>query len=168
MPNWCENEVTVTATDRGKAEAFVGFVRDGDNYFSFDKIIPMPDELRGTNSPATIMAEEEIARHEEDVEANPDKYPFRFRPLTQEMSDGYKNQYGTDNWYDWAVKNWGTKSDTNCEEVHIGDFGEVRYSFDTAWCPPTPIYQHLTELFPKLNISWVYREEDNQVSGWLR
>ena len=59
MPNWCQNEVTVQAEDRGKAEAFVDFVRDGDNYFSFNKIVPIPKELKGTRSPADIVSQEE-------------------------------------------------------------------------------------------------------------
>ena len=63
MPNWCQNEVRVYAEDRGKAEAFVGFVRDGDNYFSFNKIMPLPDELKGTRSPIDIVSQEEYDRN---------------------------------------------------------------------------------------------------------
>ena len=161
MPNWCQNEVTVQAEDRGKAEAFVDFVREGNSYFSFNKIIPMPKELKGTRSPATIVTQEEYDSWVDDTNLGVGK------PITQEMSDRFKKEYGYDNWYDWTNANWGTKWDTDCPEVHIGDFGEVRYSFDTAWSPPEPIYKHLTKLFPKLNISWFYKEEDNQLAGWL-
>tara|TARA_Y100000296_G_C5169952_1_gene256736 strand:- start:1808 stop:2293 length:486 start_codon:yes stop_codon:yes gene_type:complete len=161
MPNWCQNEVTVQANDRGKAEAFVEFVREGNSYFSFNKIVPMPKELKGTRSPTDIVTQEEYDSWVDDTNLGVGK------PITQEMSDRFKKEYGYDNWYDWTNANWGTKWDTDCPEVHIGDFGEVRYSFDTAWSPPEPIYKHLTKLFPKLNISWFYKEEDNQLAGWL-
>ena len=162
MPNWCQNEVTVTAKDRGKAEAFVGFVRNGDNYFSFNKIIPMPKELNGTRSPAKIVSQEE---YDERTEATSSLDGGR--PLTQELSDRFKKEYGYDNWYDWTNANWGTKWDTDCEDVSIDDFGGVEYMFDTAWSPPEPIYHALKELFPKLEISWFYREDGMQIAGWL-
>ena len=161
MPNWCQNEVTVTATDRGKAEAFVDFVRDGENYFSFDRVIPMPEELKGTSSPSTIVTQEEYDSWVDDTNYGIGK------PITQEMSDRFKKEYGYDNWYDWTNTNWGTKWDTDCEEVEIHDDGLVRYNFDTAWGPPEPIYDVLKELFPKLEISWFYREEGMQMAGYL-
>ena len=165
MPNWCQNEVTVQADDRGKAEAFVNFVRDGDNYFSLNKIIPMPEELKNTNSPTRIVTEEELAEHIKEQEANPS--PFVNNPITQETNDRWLEQYGATNWYDWAYNNWDTKWDTDCEEVSIDDFGGVEYNFDTAWSPPEPICDALRELFPKLEIIWFYKEEGNQIAGWL-
>ena len=157
MPNWCQNEVRVTATDRGKAEAFVDFVRYEQNYFSFERVIPMPKELKGTRSPTDIVSQEEYDR-------NPNQ---ENRPITQEMSDRFKTEYGYDNWYDWTNENWGTHWDADCEEVKIDDFGGVEYRFDTAWGPPEGIYNALRELFPKLNISWFYREDSMQMAGWL-
>ena len=164
MPNWCQNEVTVQAEDRGKAEAFVDFVRDGDNYFSFNKIVPIPKELKGTRSPADIVSQEEYDKYvpkSEYIESGIG------RPITQEMSDRFNKEYGYDNWYDWCNANWGTKWETDCEEVSIDDFGGVEYRFDTGWGPPESIYDALTELFPKLNISWFYREDGMQTAGWL-
>ena len=161
MPNWCQNEVSVYANDKGKAEAFVDFVRDGENYFSFDRVIPMPEELKGTSSPSTIVTQEEYDSWVDDTNYGIGK------PITQEMSDRFKKEYGYDNWYDWTNTNWGTKWDTDCEEVEIHDDGLVRYNFDTAWGPPEPIYDVLKELFPKLEISWFYREEGMQMAGYL-
>ena len=163
MPNWCQNEVRVQASDRGKAEAFVGFVREGNSYFSFNKIIPMPKELKGTRSPTRIISQEEYDTWSEEDE----DLGLGGKPITQEMSDRFKKEYGYDNWYDWTNANWGTKWDTNCQEVSIGDFGEVEYKFDTPWGPPEPIYNALKELFPKLNIKWFYREDSMQTVGWL-
>ena len=175
MPNWCKNEVTVQADDRGKAEAFVDFVRDGDNYFSFNQIVPMPDELKDTNCPSKIVSQEEYdslipphlvrkilrlpspTTHTSDIG----------KPITQEMYDRFNKEFGCDNWFDWRVQNWGTKWPTNCSGCDIDDFGGVTYEFDTAWSPPEQIYYRLKELFPKLEIDWFYRVDDAKVSGWL-
>ena len=165
MPNWCQNEVTVIASDREQAEAFVNFIKYEQNYFSFDRVIPMPDDLKGTRSPATIVSQEEYDKWLEDSNPNIKRY---LKPITQEMSDRFKKEYGCDNWYDWTNKNWGTKWDTDCGEIDIDDFGRVEYKFDTAWGPPKPIYKALRELFPKLEISWFYREDGMQVAGWLK
>ena len=161
MPNWCQNEVRVYAEDRGKVEAFVNFVRDGDNYFSFNKIVPKPDELKDTRSPATIVTQEEYDSWVDDSNYGIGK------PITQEMSDKFSKEYGYDNWYDWTNTNWGTKWDTDCEEVDIDDFGGVEYNFDTAWSPPEPICDALRERFPNIEISWFYREDGMQTAGWL-
>ena len=114
--------------------------------------------------------EEEILSQEEYDNFKPSKDEELFgigKPITQEISDRFNKEYGYDNWYDWCNANWGTKWETDCEEVSIDDFGGVEYRFDTAWGPPESIYDALTELFPKLNISWFYREDGMQTAGWL-
>ena len=169
MPNWCQNEVRIYAEGRGRAEAFVNFVRDGNNYFSFDKIIPMPSDLKGHSSPSRIVSQikvDEYQEYEYKTIANKD-VAFYSAPITQEMSDKFKEEHGCDNWYDWANKNWGTKWDAFCEDMQINDFGKIEYKFETAWNPPKPIHAHLTELFPNIEIDWFYREDGMQISGWL-
>ena len=135
--------------------------------FSFQSILPMPDELMGTNSPPTIMTEEEIA----DSKATT---PYSFTPMTQETSDRFIEQYGSNNWYDWCNYNWGTKwdctindSDCNLGSIYGQEDTEAWYDFDTAWCPPEPIYHQLVALFPNLEISWFYREDGCQLAGFL-
>ena len=129
--------------------------------FSFNSIIPMTDELRGTNSPPTIMTEEEIA----DSKATT---PYSFTPMTQETSDRFIEQYGTNNWYDWCNENWGTKYDCTINDSDYGqEDNEAWYDFDTAWCPPDGIYKQLVALFPNLEISWFYREDGCQLAGFL-
>ena len=166
MPNWCNNEVKVYGEPE-EIQKFVAHVKGKDgSTFSFDSIIPMPDELRDTNSPPTIMTEKEIAEHKKEQEIELEEFRLSYNPITQETSDRLVKQYGTNNWYDWCNKNWGTKWDAD-----IIDYGqedeEAWYDFDTAWCPPEPIYQRLVNLFPNLSISWFYREDGMQMAGWL-
>ncbi len=60
-------------------------------------------------------------------------------------------------WYDWRIENWGTKWDLCHVEIIETDGvterysprkGLVGFSFKcwTAWSPPTPIWEKLTEL----------------------
>ena len=73
-----------------------------------------------------------------------------------------------ENWYDWSVVNWGTKWDvTNCKITDTHEDGIVTYSFETAWCPPEPIYDVLAEKYPEVSISWFYDEYGMEVSGYL-
>lgn len=61
-----------------------------------------------------------------------------------------------DGWYDWCINNWGTKWDIGAD---VGTDKEERYglkatvvgnqascSFDSAWAPPTGLYEKLVEL----------------------
>ena len=56
-----------------------------------------------------------------------------------------------DGWYDWCVNNWGTKWDVGGKPEHHGlkatrVGNQVSASFDSAWAPPTGLYEKLVEL----------------------
>ena len=143
--------------------------------FSFQQIVPMPDELVNTTSPVTIYeTQEELDRHLDEIE---EKYKGKdnnlhyFRSLanqaqTREYSDNLKKMYGADNWYDWAFEQWGTKGNPN--ESYCEDGGWIlKYDFDTAWCPPEPICSVLRDMFPSLTITWFFREDGMEMAGYL-
>ena len=50
-----------------------------------------------------------------------------------------------ENWYDWNINNWGTKWDVNIDSYDVVDENTVTLSFDSAWSPPTNLYQSLEE-----------------------
>jgi len=45
MPNWCENEIKITANSEKELGEFVAYVRDNNSLFSFNKILPVQDEV---------------------------------------------------------------------------------------------------------------------------
>lgn len=68
-------------------------------------------------------------------------------------------------WYDWCIKNWGTKWDFGKEEyddpavitkVHMksGKFYQVGISPNTAWSPPIDFYNHLMDLGYNVHASY--------------
>lgn len=65
--------------------------------------------------------------------------------------------YGTSNWYDWSIRNWGTKWDVQFSECSFlrSDAG-LEYIFNTAWSQPDPVIAKLAETFPTLEITHKY------------
>lgn len=70
-----------------------------------------------------------------------------------------------DNWYDWRCENWGTKWNA-CNEPTLettdnvdGDMIAV-IRFETAWATPSKLIEKLSAMFPTVNISVKYADED--------
>jgi len=118
MPNWCDNQITITGPNSviDKIEKIVKEEKDGDgllNYFH-----PMPKQLKDTTSPSSSA----------------DK--------PQPMVEGF------DNWYDWRVENWSTKWEVNefygVDRQHLNDSldeSTISFGFSSAWSPPINAYQ---------------------------
>ena len=82
-------------------------------------------------------------------------------------------QFDGDDWYNWNVRNWGTKwdvavssedkhPDTYFEETANGDNYVVYYNFNTAWSRPMPALTKLSAQYPDLLFTLSYEEE----TGW--
>ena len=178
MPNWCENKVTIYSdsiklmkqirdeVSEDYSEEVKGETITGTLAFSFHSIIPMPKEIRNTNSPNNIVATQEEADAYNEEHKNDD---FFRQAQTQEEVDALQEKYGVTNGYDWANENWGTK--WNVSEPEIEDDSEdglgITYYFNTAWSPPVPIYKALVAKYPDAEISWFYDEPGMQFAGYL-
>lgn len=66
-----------------------------------------------------------------------------------------EKKYGENNWYDWSIKNWGTKWNA-FEPVIDGNY----VFFLTAWSFPEPVIRKLSEMFPDVYFVWEYADED--------
>jgi hypothetical protein len=78
-----------------------------------------------------------------------------------------------DDWYNWNLRNWGTKWDvavsstdnlpnTYMEETANGDNHVVYYNFETAWGVPDKALVNLSSQYPDLLFTLSYEEE----TGW--
>jgi hypothetical protein len=73
-------------------------------------------------------------------------------------------------WYDWNVRNWGTKWDVAIRhgeeypetELMEEDETSLSYRFNTAWSPPLPAIEKLSQQYPDLEFNLSYEEEQ----GW--
>jgi hypothetical protein len=64
-------------------------------------------------------------------------------------------KYGAMNWYEWSIKNWGTKWNSSCTV-----FGDKTIEFDTAWDPATPVIQKISEQNPEIKMAFMYADEE--------
>jgi hypothetical protein len=55
-------------------------------------------------------------------------------------------KYGAKNWYDYCIRQWGTKWDVDCDSVNINEEGVLTASYQSAWAPPVPFYDTLEEM----------------------
>ncbi len=65
--------------------------------------------------------------------------------------------YDAINWYEWRIKNWGCKWNSN--NLTIGDKGNT-FSFETPWDPPFGAIIKLSELNPNIRFALLYSDED--------
>ena len=92
------------------------------------------------------------------LNARPDATPAQW----ELGKTAYRNQskYGAPTWYEWSIQNWGTKwnayNSVECEPH--GDTAEL--CFHTAWSPPQPVLQRLSEQYPELAFSHAWADED--------
>ena len=147
MPNWCSNEVQFDGSEEDiakfKEECFSD--HKGEAVLDFSKVLPEPDYDKPKKD----------GTHNNGVQTEPSSV----------MPD----------WWTWRNDNWGTK--WNLVPNHDGDLtaymtvedGEdyISLEFDTAWSPPSGIYEAIVEKYPDLEINWFYREDGVQISGWL-
>ena len=77
-----------------------------------------------------------------------------FKPTPPELKE--------EGWYEWNIENWGTK--WNCDaqdwvkvENPNADESSVTFWFDSAWSPPTALYEFI-EATSTLNIKASYNE----------
>ena len=126
MPNWCNNTIEIEGT-KEQINAFVSFLdeQSGKNWFNFFR--PCPQELVDTVS--GFVGEDKQSAHESQQKLNIEKY-------------------GHADWYSWSVDKWGTK--WNCDaqdwvkvENPNADQSSVTFWFDSAWSPPTALYEFI-------------------------
>ena len=125
MPNWCDNQITITGPNSviDKIEEIVKADDTHKNTGLLNFFKPMPKELEGTTSPSSSA----------------DK--------PQPMVEGFGN------WYDWRVENWSTKWEV-CEFYGVDrqyhseqSEGEstISFGFSSAWAPPIGAYEKFLE-----------------------
>jgi hypothetical protein len=130
MPNWCNNTIYISHDDAAMMKKFQKAWNEGHVMSNF---IPIPQELKDTVAGFCGKDTPEQLELEKKEASNLAKY-------------GYKN------WYDYAVREWGTKWDFGNDDQSSGEIdddqlsGEVIVTFCSAWSPPIGGYEKLAEL----------------------
>lgn len=79
------------------------------------------------------------------------------------VPDALENNGG---WFEWCVKNWGTKWDASSTFVEEKTLDKIRVRFDTAWSPPFGWVEFMSKLFPNVSFRLDYIEEGNSFTGF--
>lgn len=66
-----------------------------------------------------------------------------------------REKYGENNWYDWSIKNWGTKwnADNYCRT------DKLEFTFQTAWATPEPVIKEMSKKY-NCAVEVTYADED--------
>lgn len=131
------------------------------------------NELRITGPKADLdqfradAASFERAWDPEDATTEPHPCLLNFEPgspYPKEGEGGFELRGKNDNWYDWRIKNWGTKWNAMDVDVNVTDIG-ITYNFTTAYSPPLEWLMEATERYPTLKFMLAYFEGTHDFCG---
>ena len=155
MPNWTTNTLHLSGTPEQMAPVLAAVTwpdeanPTGD--FSFDKVLPMPQELRDSRSPLKVDPHQEEPVRTEMRPAG----VVRSQPVAQTVSISLAEEkrrldlYGATEWYGWSLLNWGAKWNTHRATIHSVVRGqqdavhELILTFDIAWDVPRAFLHYL-------------------------
>ena len=165
MPNWVFNKVYFYG-DKSRIQKLKNFLATEDSVFDFNTIIPMPKELNlvsGSDEDFSIKCAKAYRDHGlittsfyEESKWQKEKMSFMDWVALGNKYLANKEKYGATTWYDWCIEHWGTKWNA-CDATWEGD---NFVCFNTAWGAPEPVYQRLSELFPDIEFSVLFADED--------
>ena len=188
MPNHVSSNCTIT----GPADDVRRFVSAVDRSatpdgkaFDFNGVVATPVELIGTTSPVSIQTQQEIdalwAEWQKKKDSKCDTGPMGLHSyekdapyglgITQAASDALIAKYGADNWYSWAITNWGTKwgaydpGEWDVTDCSISGLTTATISYNTAWSPATPFFEQASLLYPTLVFDTEYADEGSGFVG---
>ena len=71
-------------------------------------------------------------------------------------------KYGAENcWYDWSIKNWGTKWNSYGYDEHTAEnFEGSTVKFLTAWSSVSDLMKKLSSMFPDIRFDYKWADED--------
>ena len=159
MPNWCYNYLDISGGDVSALKTQLN----------------TPFEVMHDSwNKETGQMEKKLFQYSNPVFAfwnivKPTNLEAYYGPQPQtDLSKGLS--FDSDHWYDWNVRNWGTKwdvcvnEDDKYPETELTDEGEnfISYRFNTAWSPPTEAIVKLSEQYPNLVFTLSFEEE----TGW--
>ena len=155
MPNHCTNTLKISGPYEDIKRLIDGWnpEENVDQWGSLSGLLktylPFPEvfnRLQSNGEKYQITDESKV----ENDEYIPDAREYR------DFKDGEAleiiQKYGTLNWYDWCIQNWGSKwgdYDGYMEDLEEGD-SEIYYSHSSAWAPLNKGWRRLSELFPTL------------------
>lgn len=172
MPNWVHTTMTVT----GHKQLLDKFQVKAAKPYTTTHTGTYTDGKYDADAISTVVNESElsfwnfIAPIDLVAYYAPEKKSDNYETMSLDERMAEAMQFRGDNWYNWNVRNWGTKwdaSDVTFDEptYHLttgGVDGELVYHFSTAWSPADGAFRAMAEQHPNLEFEFVNVEEQ----GW--
>jgi len=167
MPNHVQNRLTLVNASRVEIKKFNELFHKDEDFISLNKIIPMPESLQIESGIRSSKAEEIINSADPEKALADHLAKMREdRHYTEEDCEEFKrlvaqvkynlDKYGYPTWYDWSIKNWGTKWDT----YDGNSLGDDSCCFCTAWSTPFPAMVALSKMLQDCEIEVEFADED--------
>ena len=135
MPNWCDNQITITG-DKSVIDKIEKIVREEEKsdigFLQF--LHPMPKELEDTTADGS-KDKEMLAKH------------------------------GHSDWYSWRTDNWCTKWEVNEFYGVDREGDTISFAFSSAWAPPTGAFEHFLSENDDCSIKAYYFEGGCDFAG---
>lgn len=174
MPNWVYNSVSIT----GKKEDLIAFrdkaskpyishykgkrYQDAEGNWKYDPDVRYEEEQTGALMFWNFIEPENKEAYFADAHG---EKPEGYADWSLEDKMAHDLKFASDGWYDWNVRNWGTKWDAS--DADLTDNTEdkaacLNYSFNTAWSIPEPVFAAMVRQHPELDFDFESEEEQ----GW--
>ena len=166
MPNWVYNFLSVEGNEqditKAKEQLNQSFTKTHDQWNRETGQM----ELTESSYSKPIFAFHNIYNHTQAGISDEDymKQPDHTLPMTEQL------QFKGKCWYDFNVREWGTKWDVGVRdgeeypetELYVEDKTSLDYKFNTAWSAPAPAIEKLSAQYPELVFTLSFEEE----TGW--
>lgn len=175
MPNNITNRLVINAS-REKVNEIKNFLKGENGAIDFNNIVPQPQELNiesgsegslGYRYLVLIEGYKDI--YHDTYDAYKDKRVFFEAWEKRSKESQLKNieigkqyycnimKYGVPTWYEWRLRNWGTKWNA----YSIEETSKNAIVFDTAWSCVLDLIVMLSERFPEVEFGYEYADEDS-------
>ena len=184
MPNWVYTSMSVA----GKREDLLAFAKKAIAPHTSQWVQESKTWDETTKSWHTIPENERVIKEElveptalsfwNFVRPTDEELPYYFgqktKPEDEDNPEATSEErlakamsFSKSDWYDWNVRNWGTKWDANDDELDtdldtLKEQDSLSYRFSTAWGIPEPIFTAMVEQHPELDFDFDSEEEQ----GW--
>jgi hypothetical protein len=175
MPNHISNWVHIKGSKAAIKKLKADTIKQGEEdtvEFDFNGISPMPEELKNTVTPTQVVQTQAEANK---INKDRGKLPYadgKVVAITEKEANRRKKLYGSKkysfgehdgilNWYDYANEYWGTKWGAYEASIVAETETSLTLFFNTAWAPPTPIFDKLAERGLEVHCFWQDEDPSN-------
>lgn len=178
MPNHVTNILTFKTSSKGVEEILNTIKGEEEKVIDFNKIIPMPDSLQITSGSQVDngVAVLKFLINGDDSKLKPmlDYAWVKAENITtcKQLADYLikedkvslaeaafaihnEREHGFKDWYSWSIANWDTK--WNAYSTSSKDNSVI---FDTAWSTPMNVIVKLSSMFPDVEMTLEFADED--------